>query len=85
MSEPIQTCRNCGRVQVVTPDGRGHPPDIARRKLTRACNADGCACDPRYTAGMSAEIAAIATAWAERKAAADEMSRLGAEIEGDNR
>jgi len=48
----LQTCRLCGRQVVVTPDGRGFPPDIAKRKLARQCQAGGCPCDPQYTAGI---------------------------------
>ena len=53
MSGPMQTCRLCGRVEAVTPDGRGFPPDIAKRKLKRWCAANGCPSDPQYTAGFS--------------------------------
>lgn len=52
-TSPRQTCHRCGQSVVVTPDGRGFPPDIAKRKLIRLCKANGCACDPRYTAGIS--------------------------------
>lgn len=30
---PTQTCKLCGRAEYVIPDGRGFPPDIAKRKL----------------------------------------------------
>jgi hypothetical protein len=52
MSEPTQTCTTCGRVVVVTPDGRGFPPDIAKRKLAKLCKADGHEATPRYLAGI---------------------------------
>lgn len=52
MSGPRQTCSLCGRSKAVTPDGRGFPPDIAKRRLQRACAAAGCPSQPRYTAGV---------------------------------
>lgn len=52
MSSPVQTCRLCGRVEPVTPDGRGFPPDIAKRKLRKWCKANGCPSDPVYTPGF---------------------------------
>lgn len=53
MSEPTQTCLRCGRVEIVRPDGRGFPPDIAKRKLRKACKENGCPCEPQYRAGLS--------------------------------
>lgn len=53
MTTPKQTCQLCGRVQFVVNDGRGFPPDIAKRKLVKLCKADGCPCEPKYTAGIS--------------------------------
>lgn len=50
---PTQTCRTCQRAVPVVPDGRGFPPDIAKRKLAKACKADGHKSDPVYTAGLS--------------------------------
>lgn len=47
---PTQTCKLCGRQETVTPDGRGFPPDIAKRKLQKWCKANGCPCDPQYRA-----------------------------------
>ena len=52
MSEPTQTCELCGLVEIVTPDGRGFPPDIAKRQLKRRCNANGCKSQPTYLAGI---------------------------------
>lgn len=52
MTSPRQTCRLCHRFIVVVPDGRGFPPDIAKRKLKRFCNAFGCPSAPQYTAGF---------------------------------
>ena len=52
MSQPTQTCRLCGLVEVVRPDGRGFPPDIAKRRLAKRCAADGCPSDPQYRAGL---------------------------------
>lgn len=50
--EPRYSCRTCRRVVIVTPDGRGFPPDIAKRKLIRICAANGCECEPHYQAGL---------------------------------
>jgi hypothetical protein len=52
MTDPTQTCQICGRVVTVTPDGRGFPPDIAKRKLAKLCREDGHKSDPRYRAGL---------------------------------
>ena len=52
MSQPMQTCRTCGAVEVVTPNGRGFPPDIAKRKLAKRCKAAGHVSDPAYLAGF---------------------------------
>lgn len=52
MSAPTQTCALCGRGLVVRPDGRGFPPDIAKRKLKKWCNANGCPSEPQYRAGV---------------------------------
>jgi hypothetical protein len=56
MSAPTQTCTECGRVETVTPDGRGFPPDIAKRKLKKRCNAAGCSSKPRYMCGLGAGL-----------------------------
>jgi len=53
MSQPTQTCQLCGRAETVVPDGRGFPPDIAKRKLQKWCKANGCPCEPRYQAGIT--------------------------------
>jgi hypothetical protein len=52
VSEPTYTCEACQRVVVVQPDGRGFPPDIAKRKLIRACKAAGHKAEPKYMAGL---------------------------------
>jgi len=52
MSEPTVTCALCGRRQIVKPDGRGFPPDIAKRALRKECKANGCQSDPQYRAGV---------------------------------
>ena len=52
MSQPIQTCQRCGDVEVVRPDGRGFPPDIAKRRLAKRCKAKGHECDAVYRAGI---------------------------------
>jgi len=53
MSEPTQTCTICGTIEIVKPDGRGFPPDIARRKLAKRCKAAGHECAPKYMVGIS--------------------------------
>jgi uncharacterized protein CbrC (UPF0167 family) len=49
---PVQTCRLCGRVEPVRDTGRGFPPDAAKHRLRKWCKADGCPCEPTYTAGF---------------------------------
>jgi hypothetical protein len=44
-----QRCQACGRVEQVVPDGRGFPPDTAKRRLAKWCKANGCESDPVYT------------------------------------
>lgn len=44
-----QQCALCGRTEQVAPDGRGFPPDIAKRRLKKWCKANGCPCRPVYT------------------------------------
>lgn len=56
---PIQTCMICGNVEAVRPDGRGFPPDIAKRRLKKRCKAVGCPCDPQYRAGLSLILQAL--------------------------
>ena len=51
-TEPTVTCRRCRTVVVVAQMGRGLPPDIATRRLVKACTAKGCPCDPVYRAGL---------------------------------
>lgn len=51
-SDPTVTCALCRRRLTVTPDGRGFPPDTAKRKLRKRCLAAGCACEPVYRAGV---------------------------------
>jgi len=53
MSQPTQTCQLCGRQETVVPDGRGFPPDIAKRKLVKWCKANGCPSKPAYRAGVA--------------------------------
>lgn len=52
-SNPMHTCLVCGDSELVVPDGRGFPPDIAKRKLAKRCKAAGHTCDPRYTCGFA--------------------------------
>lgn len=59
MSSPTQTCQTCGAVEVVHMDGRGFPPDIAKRKLAKRCKEAGHKSDPQYLAGVSPNLAAV--------------------------
>lgn len=52
MSEPTQTCTTCGDVEVVRMDGRGFPPDIAKRRLAKRCAEKGHKSTPTYRAGF---------------------------------
>ena len=52
MTEPTQTCQECGDSETVVPDGRGFPPGIAAHKLRKRCRAKGCPGEPRYTCGI---------------------------------
>jgi hypothetical protein len=52
MSSPTQACQVCGDIEVVRQDGRGFPPDIAKRKLAKRCKAKGHTCKPQYRAGF---------------------------------
>jgi len=52
VTEPTYTCQICGLQEIVRPDGRGFPPDIAKRKLKQRCKEIGCRCDPKYRAGL---------------------------------
>lgn len=61
MSGPTQTCTTCGDWEVVLPDGRGFPPDIAKRRLAKRCKARGHTCTPTYRAGMSPDLDALLT------------------------
>ena len=57
--QPQQQCVLCGRVEIVKPDGRGFPPDIAKRRLVKNCRARGCPCNPKYTAGFAFDSVAL--------------------------
>ena len=52
MTDPAYTCELCGARVVVIPTGRGYPPDVAKRKLAKACALRGCKCVPAYRAGV---------------------------------
>ena len=52
MTDPFYHCGICRRVVPVDYYARGFPPDAAKRKLKRQCNAAGCDCDPKYMAGV---------------------------------
>ena len=51
-ASPLVECRVCGDLLVVVPDGRGFPPDIAKRRLAKRCSAKGHKSDPQYRAGI---------------------------------
>lgn len=53
---PIQTCRTCKGFEVVKPDGRGFPPDIAKNKLKKRCEEKGCQHDIVYRAGYLVHV-----------------------------
>jgi hypothetical protein len=53
MGEPTQTCTTCGDVEIVRMDGRGFPPDIAKRRLAKRCAAKGHTCAAVYRAGLT--------------------------------
>lgn len=57
MSQPTQTCTTCGATAVVRQDRRGFPPDIAKRRLAKACKAAGHECTPVYRAGIGDGLA----------------------------
>jgi hypothetical protein len=59
MSSATYRCALCGRQETVVPDGRGFPPDIARRKLVRWCRANDCPSRPVYRAGLSPMLEAL--------------------------
>lgn len=52
---PTVTCVVCRRWTEVRHDGRGFPPDIAKRRLARICAdaPDSHEADPQYRAGVS--------------------------------
>ena len=50
---PRQTCTTCGDVEVVRPDGRGFPPDIAKRRLAKRCKVKGHISTPTYRVGFN--------------------------------
>ena len=53
MSSPIVFCTKCKHVMAVTPDGRGFPPDIAKRKLAKQCKSvRDHEADIQYRAGI---------------------------------
>jgi hypothetical protein len=52
VSEPTQTCTTCGDVEIVRMDGRGFPPDIAKRRLAKRCAEKGHKSTPTYRAGF---------------------------------
>jgi hypothetical protein len=70
VSQPTQTCTTCGDVEVVTPDGRGFPPDIAARRLAKRCKLKGHTSTAQYRAGIEmASRVGTSTAFAAPAAA----------------
>jgi hypothetical protein len=53
MTAPHFRCGVCGTIEIVRPDGRGFPPDIARRRIEKRCKASGHECVPIYRAGIA--------------------------------
>ena len=51
-TQPTVACLSCGGWLVVQHDGRGHPPDIAKRRLAKQCARNGCTPDITYRAGL---------------------------------
>lgn len=57
MSSPIVYCKVCKHIRAVVSDGRGFPPDIAKRKLAKQClKVRGHEADIEYRAGMSQDL-----------------------------
>jgi hypothetical protein len=56
VTEPNQRCEECGRIVIVRPDGRGFPPDIAKRQLAKQCKKAGHVSRPIYQAGIGAGL-----------------------------
>lgn len=52
MTEPSYSCAACGASVMVDRYARGFPPDAAKRKLIRACAAEGHKAEPVYRAGL---------------------------------
>lgn len=50
---PTVMCTRCGEWIEVVPDGRGFPPNIAKRKLAKMCGARGHKSEPSYRAGVT--------------------------------
>jgi hypothetical protein len=43
----------CGAIEIVHPDGRGFPPDIAKKRLAKRCKESGHISKPTYRAGFN--------------------------------
>lgn len=56
MSEPTQTCSVCGDSVTVVQTGRGYPPEIAKRKLAKRCQAAGHRPAITYRAGVAPDL-----------------------------
>lgn len=52
MSEPSQTCKTCGRFEIVRLSDRGFPPDRAKGRLVKRCAEAGHQSKPIYLAGI---------------------------------
>lgn len=53
---PVQTCNTCQDYEIVKPDGRGFPPDIAKNRLRKRCEAKGCEHNISYRAGFQVRV-----------------------------
>lgn len=51
-TDPQYRCLECDRVIFVDRFARGFPPDAAKRRLVKACKADGHVAEPTYLAGF---------------------------------
>lgn len=56
MSAPRYVCLNCGRVEYAKLTGRSAGPEPARRRIVKACKANGCRCQPEYRCGVVIEV-----------------------------
>lgn len=53
MTEPTQTCQECGAQVIVRREMGEFPPDVAKAQLAKICKAKGHESRPVYRAGLS--------------------------------